>query len=529
LLKPSKCHLFQEEVEYVGHVVLPGQLPVNQKNIKSPAQVLLPRNQTELNSFLGMCNVYRRFIKYYAQISKPPTKLTSKKLPHVLPQLDAAHLAAFEYPTERLTSTPILALPRREGLFILDTNACAFQVGCTRSYNSRPHRKTGEPPMDLVTPRCLSKFSLEQMPDGMTPDAGQSVAEAKDPFLESLKAVLPQLRDSIAKTQAWYKGDYDKKVSPRRVSVTSCDWVYLRNHTRKYKLDPKVTGTYEVLETDGRTYLIDQDGLPYRVSGEHVVPAGLLDPANRPKQPQVAVPDARQPGGSKFVFEWFVDHTWDEEGVLWLLVRWFSYGPDDDTWKHSGRLPVSARGFSRRTQIRRRRVGTPRCVIGQSRGNKPSFIQERRLMVHPSLRGRALPRPTQSTLTPPKKTGTDLRHLASVQTTTGRRRALITGRSILAPISTSVSTRVLTRGARPRTRIVVATTPVLVTATAGATLGAPRRIPIPCLVGSRGILPTITGARPTDAPSTGLLHPPEVILLSLMVDVQETLELVVHA
>jgi len=40
-------------------------------------------------------------------------------------------LAAFEYLKERLTSTPILALPRREGLFILDTDACAIQVGCT--------------------------------------------------------------------------------------------------------------------------------------------------------------------------------------------------------------------------------------------------------------------------------------------------------------------------------------------------------------------------------------------------------------
>ena len=78
-----------------------------------------------------MCNVYRRFIKAYAHIAKLLTKLTSTKLPHVLPLLDAAQLAAFEYLKERLTSTPILALPRREGLFILDTDACAFQVGCT--------------------------------------------------------------------------------------------------------------------------------------------------------------------------------------------------------------------------------------------------------------------------------------------------------------------------------------------------------------------------------------------------------------
>jgi len=130
-LKPSKFHLFQKEVDYLGHVVRPGQLLVNQKNIKSLAKALPPRNQTELESFPGMCNVYRPYIKDYAHIAKPLTKLTSTKLPHVLPPLDAAHLAAFEYLKERLTSLPILALPRREGLFILDTNACAVQVGCT--------------------------------------------------------------------------------------------------------------------------------------------------------------------------------------------------------------------------------------------------------------------------------------------------------------------------------------------------------------------------------------------------------------
>jgi len=196
--------------------------------------------------------------------------------------------------------------------------------------------------MDLVTPRRLSNFSLERMPDGMTPDPSQSVAEAKDAFLECLEALLPQVRDSIAKTQARYKRDFDKKVLPRRVSVSSGDWMYLRSNTRKHKLDPKVTGPYEVWETDGRTYLIDRDGLPYRVSGDHVVPEGPVDPANRPKRPQVAIPDALQPGGSEFVFEWFVDHTWEEERVLWLLVRWFGYGLEDDTWKHLGRLPVAA-------------------------------------------------------------------------------------------------------------------------------------------------------------------------------------------
>jgi len=88
-LKPSKCHQFQQEVEYLGHVVRSGQLLANQKNIKTLAQALPPRSQPELKSFLGMCNVYWRFIKDYAHIAKPMTKLTRERLPHVLPPLDA--------------------------------------------------------------------------------------------------------------------------------------------------------------------------------------------------------------------------------------------------------------------------------------------------------------------------------------------------------------------------------------------------------------------------------------------------------
>ena len=129
-LEPSKCHLFQQEVEFLGHVGRPGQLLMNQKSVKSLEHALCPGNQTELKSFLRMCNVYRRFIKDYALVAKPLTKLTSKKLPHVLPPLDAAQLEAFECLKERLASTPILALPRRAGLCIQDTVACAVQIGC---------------------------------------------------------------------------------------------------------------------------------------------------------------------------------------------------------------------------------------------------------------------------------------------------------------------------------------------------------------------------------------------------------------
>lgn len=83
-----------------------------------------------MKSFLGMWNVYRSFIHDYAQIAKLLTKLTGKKLPHVLSQMAPEQMGAFQYIKERLTSTSILALPRWEGHFILDTDAFTVQVGC---------------------------------------------------------------------------------------------------------------------------------------------------------------------------------------------------------------------------------------------------------------------------------------------------------------------------------------------------------------------------------------------------------------
>jgi len=59
-LKAQNCHLFTNEVEYLGHVVRPGRLSVNEKNLKTIKKASFPQTLTQLRSFLGMCDVYRR-------------------------------------------------------------------------------------------------------------------------------------------------------------------------------------------------------------------------------------------------------------------------------------------------------------------------------------------------------------------------------------------------------------------------------------------------------------------------------------
>jgi len=76
-----------------------------------------------MKRFLGMCGVYRRFVADFAKIAKPPTALTSTKLPKRLPLSREEESKALEQLRGRLSAAPILALPRRDGRYIVDVNA----------------------------------------------------------------------------------------------------------------------------------------------------------------------------------------------------------------------------------------------------------------------------------------------------------------------------------------------------------------------------------------------------------------------
>ena len=80
-LKAKKFHFFQEEVEYLGHIVGRGQMQVQDKNIRGLKEASTPLCKKDLRSFLGMCNVYRMFFKDYAQVARPLAAMTSYKRP----------------------------------------------------------------------------------------------------------------------------------------------------------------------------------------------------------------------------------------------------------------------------------------------------------------------------------------------------------------------------------------------------------------------------------------------------------------
>ncbi|CDF36412.1 unnamed protein product [Chondrus crispus] len=90
-----------------------------------------PRTFTQVRSFLGACNVYRRFVDGFAKIARPLTDMTRKDSDPDLYNPTDLQLQAFENLKKCMIAPPILALPRHGRPHMIDTDASAYQLGCT--------------------------------------------------------------------------------------------------------------------------------------------------------------------------------------------------------------------------------------------------------------------------------------------------------------------------------------------------------------------------------------------------------------
>jgi len=77
-----------------------------------------------------MCNVYRRLTVDFAKTAQPLNALNSVKLPRRLSPPTPEEQAAFDKVREQLCHPPILAIPRKEGKYIIDVDASYDQLGC---------------------------------------------------------------------------------------------------------------------------------------------------------------------------------------------------------------------------------------------------------------------------------------------------------------------------------------------------------------------------------------------------------------
>ena len=135
-LKPSKCHFFREEIEYLGHVVSGKGISTNPKKVEAVAKWPTPQTVYDVRSFLGFVGYYRRFIRNFSKIAKPirevitglenQSKRSAKK---TFVEWTEAADSAFEHLKKLCISTPILAYPDYKLPFVLHTDSSSEGLG----------------------------------------------------------------------------------------------------------------------------------------------------------------------------------------------------------------------------------------------------------------------------------------------------------------------------------------------------------------------------------------------------------------
>ena len=128
-LKPTKCDLFRQQINYLGHVISKEGVSTDPDKIKAVTEWPQPTTVTEVRSFLCFVSYYRRFIPNFYKVAKPLNKLL-QNLEGTLSQkkrfkvcLGLEQQEAFETLQRPCMESPILAYADFKAPFVLHTDA----------------------------------------------------------------------------------------------------------------------------------------------------------------------------------------------------------------------------------------------------------------------------------------------------------------------------------------------------------------------------------------------------------------------
>ncbi len=138
--KWSKCALFQTEVDFLGFRVSGEGLRPLVSKVASITDWSAPRNRTQLMSFMGLINYYRRFVIGYAHIAPVLTCMFRKGVRWLWSkQMQQAFVTLKERLAKSITITPVI--PNRD--FVLRVDASDVGIGAVLEQLQADNETTG--------------------------------------------------------------------------------------------------------------------------------------------------------------------------------------------------------------------------------------------------------------------------------------------------------------------------------------------------------------------------------------------------
>src|SRR5277367_5264678 len=128
-LKPEKCEFDMLEVEYLGVIVSENKVRMDPIKVEGILEWPTPQCKRDVQSFLGFCNFYRRFIEHFAGIARPLHVLTGNALFEWTTECQEA----FDKLKTLITTAPVLTIPNNYDLFCVEADASEYALGAILS------------------------------------------------------------------------------------------------------------------------------------------------------------------------------------------------------------------------------------------------------------------------------------------------------------------------------------------------------------------------------------------------------------
>ena len=129
-IKIDKCSFLRKEIKYLGHIITEDGVKPNPEKIEAITKYPIPKTPKQIKAFLGLLGYYRKFIRNFADITKPLTKCLKKEAKI---EFTPDYIQAFEQCKTLLVNEPILQYPDFNREFIITTDASNVAIGAVLS------------------------------------------------------------------------------------------------------------------------------------------------------------------------------------------------------------------------------------------------------------------------------------------------------------------------------------------------------------------------------------------------------------
>lgn len=217
-IKLGKCQFFQQQVNYLGHVVSAAGVATDPQKIAAVRDWAIPSTVAELRSFLGFASYYRRFVKDFAKLASPLHKLVAalagkngrRGRKESLENFWTHQCTtSFQELKSRLVSSPVLAYANFKLPFILEVDASHEGLGAVLS-----QEQEGQ-----VRPIAFASRSLQQ--------AEKNYSSMKLEFLAMKWAMSEKFREYLLGHQCvmWTDNNPLSHIGTAKLGATEQRWV----------------------------------------------------------------------------------------------------------------------------------------------------------------------------------------------------------------------------------------------------------------------------------------------------------------